>query len=264
MHNVEKSKFQKGQYVGYGGGAVWHIRNYGKGNWKATPQGNNKHQVFSCATLRDVSTQLETLNKNYSDEWRLASLASERKANPAPRKYRGKYPRRIASTSSAVKDGVYVFVLNDGTSHRVATRDLIAAGYQKQAPQPGEDFDFVLTALEATRKANPAKRPVPKKRAVSRPSQITKKAPTKRLVARRKIAAKKPVKGYFPNPLQEKMSVNKGKANFPYLVQRQNTENWNTSAAFKTKSEAFIFARELAAKYPRLPVRVMHYTGGPM
>ena len=36
MHNVEKSKFQKGMSVGYGGGAVWHIRNYGKGNWKAT------------------------------------------------------------------------------------------------------------------------------------------------------------------------------------------------------------------------------------
>lgn len=194
MHNVEKSKFQKGMYVGYGGGAVWHIRNYGKGNWKATPQGNNKHQVFSCATLRDVSTQLETLSAKPMD-------AAHRASNPAPRKYSGKYPRRIASTSSAVKDGVYVFVLNDGTSHRVATRDLIAAGYQKQAPQPGEDFDFILTAVDAARKTNPAKRPAPKKRAISRPSQITKKAPTKRLVARRKVAAKKPVKGYFPNPV---------------------------------------------------------------
>lgn len=115
MHNIEKSKFQKGQYVGYGGGAVWHIRNYGKGNWRATPQGNNKHQVFSCATLRDVSSQLETLN---------ALKAETVKTNPAPRK-----------------------------------------------------------------------------RAISRPSQITKKAPSKRLVARRKLAAKKPVKGYFPNPV---------------------------------------------------------------
>jgi len=120
MHNVEKSAFQKGQYVGYGGGAVWHIRNYGKGNWKATPQGNNKHSVFSCATLRDVSTQLETLSAKPMD----ANLTSARKANPATRK-----------------------------------------------------------------------------RAISRPSQVTKKAPTKRLVARRKAAAKKPVKGYFPNPI---------------------------------------------------------------
>ena len=119
MHNVEKSAFQKGQYVGYGGGAVWHIRSYGKGNWKATPQGNNKHSVFSCATLRDVSTQLETLSAKPMD----AALTSARKANPAPRK-----------------------------------------------------------------------------RAISRPSQVTKKAPTKRLVSRRKAAAKKPVKGYFPNP----------------------------------------------------------------
>ena len=128
MHNVEKSAFQKGQYVGYGGGAVWHIRNYGKGNWKATPQGNNKHQVFSCATLRDVSTQLETLSAKPMD----ANLTSARKANPATRK-----------------------------------------------------------------------------RAISRPSQVTKKAPTKRLVARRKAAAKKPVKGYFPNPNPKRSGIAK-------------------------------------------------------
>ena len=234
MHNVEKSKFQKGMYVGYGGGAVWHIRNYGKGNWKATPQGNNKHQVFSCATLRDVSTQLETLSAKPMD-------ATHRASNPAPRKYRGKYPRRIASTSSAVKDGVYVFVLNDGTSHRVATRDLIAAGYQKQAPQPGEDFDFVLTALEASRKTNPA----PRKRAISRPSQVTKKAPSKRLVARRKVAATKPVKGHFPNQRGKRE-----KAPFPFVVQtenRPNSNNWTDWIGCGKKETAFEYAKNLAA-----------------
>jgi len=195
MHNVEKSKFQKGMYVGYGGGAVWHIRNYGKGNWKATPQGNNKHQVFSCATLRDVSTQLETLSAKPMD-------ATHRAPNPAPRKYSGKYPRRIQSVGSA--GGETVFQLNDGSVYKVPTKMLIDLGYRNQSPGPGtdfdlmigNDFDYVQHAIKTVRKTNPA----PRKRAISRPSQVTKKAPTKRLVARRKKAAAKPVKGYFPNP----------------------------------------------------------------
>jgi len=194
----------------------------------------------------------------------------KRKANPAPRKRAAKRPPSL-----------YGAKMKHLESALSALNMLIDKGAEfpdaliKVSEATGVDSE-VLTAeydnywrawselSSAYRKTNPAKRPAPKKRAISRPSQITKKAPSKRLVARRKVAAKKPVKGYFPNPLQEKMSTNKGKANFPYLVQRQNTENWNTSAAFKTKSEAFIFARELAAKYPRLPIRVMHYTGGPM
>jgi len=164
---------------------------------RADYSGANDHKYrVTDLGANDPYKQTRLENGNFINHSRIKKM----KASPMPRKYRGKYPRRIASTSSAVKDGVYVFMLNDGSVHRIATRDLIAAGYQKQAPQPGEDFDFVLTALEATRKTNPAKRPAPKKRALSRPSQVTKKAPTKRLVARRKIAAKKPVKGHFPNP----------------------------------------------------------------
>lgn len=205
-----------------------------------------------------------------------------RKTNPAkPRTYRGKYPRRIQSVGSAGK-GETVFQLNDGSVYKVPTKMLIDLGYRNQSPGPGtdfdlmigNDFDYVQHAIKTAYKTNPAKRRksaapsgrtgLTRKQYVSRPSQASgHRAPSKRLTTRRKKALAAP-KGYFPNPLQEKMSINKGKSNFPYLVQRQNTENWNTSAAFKTKSEAFIFARELAAKYPRLPIRVMHYTGGPM
>lgn len=65
------------------------------------------------------------------------------------------------------------------------------------------------------------------------------------------------------NPLVKEAKSNK-KANFPYCVQTQNTENWNTSACFKMKTEAVEYARALSEKYPHLPIRVMHFAGGPM
>lgn len=111
MHNVEKSAFRKGEYIGYGGGDVWRIVKNGN-TWRATPRKDINLREFSASKLKEISAGLESLT------------APERKTNPATRK-----------------------------------------------------------------------------RAISRPSQVTKKAPTKRLVSRRKAAAKKPVKGYFPNPI---------------------------------------------------------------
>lgn len=178
MHNVEKSKFQKGMYVGYGGGAVWHIRNYGKGNWKATPQGNNKHQVFSCATLRDVSTQLETLNALKTDP-----QTGKRQNNPAKRQA---FPN-VATATRALKQAEKALADNPNMWPGAA------AGFKTVITKANK----YLAENSQTHKTNPA----PRKRAISRPSQVTKKAPSKRLVSRRKAAAKKPVKGYFPNPV---------------------------------------------------------------
>lgn len=223
---------------------------------------NDEPRIDFIASVKPPKIDMENLT--------FAKATTARKANPAPRKRAAKrapslYGAKMKHLESALS------ALNMLIDKGAEFPDAVI----KVSESTGIDSE-VLTAeydnywrawselSSAYRKTNPAKRPAPKKRAISRPSQVTKKAPSKRLVARRKVAAKKPVKGYFPNPLQEKMSTSKGKANFPYLVQRQNTENWNTSAAFKTKSEAFIFARELADKYPRLPIRVMHYTGGPM
>jgi hypothetical protein len=127
-------------------------------------------------------------------------------------------------------------------------------------------------------------------------SQSTRGKPTKRLVRRRKANTKA---GCFPNPrktaakpraktqivhfdidvnshnakrgsrtkvnpLQSHMSKSRKKANFPYCVETQPTENWNTTACFKEKTSAFEYAKALARQYPKLPIRVMHYAGGLM
>lgn len=52
------------------------------------------------------------------------------------------------------------------------------------------------------------------------------------------------------------------KSNFPYLVQRQNTENWNTSSAAVTLEAAMEDARAIAKRHPSLPVRIEHVAGG--
>lgn len=38
LHNIEKSAFRRGEYVGYGGGLVFHIRRDGR-DWFAIAQG---------------------------------------------------------------------------------------------------------------------------------------------------------------------------------------------------------------------------------
>ena len=251
MHNVEKSAFQKGQYVGYGGGAVWHIRNYGKGNWKATPQGNNKHQVFSCATLRDVSTQLETLSAKPMD----ANLTTTHKANPAPRKRAA-----IRATKNATVNVYEMY----GTRGEYAADILYRGKLLKQFA--GMDLAAIFRQVETwctnqgyairlndeTRRKNPA----PRKRAISRPSQVTKKAPTKRLVARRKAAAKKPVKGYFPNPRKKRDSY----AEFaPVEIQINTGAGWILYAAACDGESAKKLAKDLATlpKFKNVAIRVM-------
>lgn len=65
------------------------------------------------------------------------------------------------------------------------------------------------------------------------------------------------------NPLMPEAKSRKP-ANFPYGVETRATENWGLQAAFKEKARAIEYAHALAAQYPRLPVRVIHYTGGSM
>lgn len=56
----------------------------------------------------------------------------------------------------------------------------------------------------------------------------------------------------------------KERANFPYLVERRNTENWSTSKAFLEEAPAVAYAEQMEKLYPRVPWRVLHCTGGPM
>lgn len=108
-----------------------------------------------------------------------------------------------------------------------------------------------LAENSQTHKTNPA----PRKRALSRPSQITKKAPSKRLVARRKLAAKKPVKGYFPNPAKKPAPHSA----LPYCVQLEyEGRGWKTVAAFAAQIPAENHAHGIAKKFPDGPsIRVI-------
>lgn len=54
-HNIERSGFHRGQYVGYDGGGVWRIRKVGK-RWMATKDGVS----FTRTTLKEISEALET------------------------------------------------------------------------------------------------------------------------------------------------------------------------------------------------------------
>lgn len=54
------------------------------------------------------------------------------------------------------------------------------------------------------------------------------------------------------------------KANFPYIVEVKNTENWNSSMAYLSLDEAKEKAKALQAEYRCLPIRIKHCVGGPM
>lgn len=62
MHNIEKSAFRKGQYVGYSGCNTWRINktNSSFGNWCATTENSRMPHMFSF-TLREMSSKLETV-----------------------------------------------------------------------------------------------------------------------------------------------------------------------------------------------------------
>lgn len=69
LHNIEKSAFHKGQYVGYGAGLVWRIRrNPGRPGWKAYALLGWQARALgascpslSASRLQDMSAQLEAL-----------------------------------------------------------------------------------------------------------------------------------------------------------------------------------------------------------
>lgn len=90
---------------------------------------------------------------------------------------------------------------------------------------------------------------------IARPSQITRKKPTKRLVARRtaRVTTGAKVKGYFPNP------VKKAKSKFPFEVHYRSsdvTASWKAQAAFVSSTAAKNFAEALAQTYPAMSFRV--------
>jgi hypothetical protein len=82
----------------------------------------------------------------------------------------------------------------------------------------------------------------------ARPSQITKRKPTRRLVARRKRNVKK---GYYPNPDHAKFH------DLHYEVMaKTSTGKWLTISVFSKEVDAKQYARAYAKLHPRISVKV--------
>jgi hypothetical protein len=143
-----------------------------------------------------------------------------------------------------------------GRSKKILTNYNLPLTHSDRALTPravDELSDFVH------RQTNPAPRTGTKR--PRRASQITKKPPTTRLVARRKANSKA---GYFPNPLmpkvhrkQQKKNINHP-VNFPYGVEYLNpgTGHWNILSAFKELKHAKEYAQAWANANPKFSVRV--------
>ncbi len=71
MDNIEKSAFNRGEYVGYGGGLVWRIArsNSSFGNWTARPCEHTcgdsqtlRNTIIFAWRLKDLSAKLSAFN----------------------------------------------------------------------------------------------------------------------------------------------------------------------------------------------------------
>lgn len=109
-----------------------------------------------------------------------------------------------------------------------------------------------LRGALVTPRKNPAKRSY-----VSRPSQITKRAPTKRLRKRRAKNVAKPRKGFFPNPAPVKFMIvaRKSKAgpkmhfDGKNFSQRKEVEKFDTAVIAESKARRLIAAHPVLRKY---------------
>lgn len=62
LHNIEKSGFHHGEYIGYGAGTVWAIRRiFENDGWKATTCGDVLHPIICAKTLSELSAKLLAL-----------------------------------------------------------------------------------------------------------------------------------------------------------------------------------------------------------
>ncbi len=162
--------------------------------------------------------------------------------------YRGKYPSRIMEVSSHGRGKVVVYT-NSGERFEFSARD--TGGIM---PKPGEEISVYL---------KPKKNPAPKRKTsartqkaavgyVNRPSQITKKSPTKRLKIRRAKNLQSP-RGVFPNPLSAKkhyvIQAWKGPRMLGFVtmggrISTEFPEAWQ----FPTKKDAVYHAEKYAKK----------------
>lgn len=77
LHNIERSGFHRGEYVGYSCGEVWNIVKKPGGGWHAVIR-NKVDGVFTwCegATLTRVSEKLDTYHSTWSKDREARILA---------------------------------------------------------------------------------------------------------------------------------------------------------------------------------------------
>lgn len=87
MHNIEKSGFHKGEYVGYAAGTVWRISRSASG-WGAIARDHYPDSTYPAVlmarTLKDMSTKLDDLYKK-GEINNMQDAQRARAKNPAPR-----------------------------------------------------------------------------------------------------------------------------------------------------------------------------------
>lgn len=116
--------------------------------------------------------------------------------------------------------------------------------------------------VKKVKKAAPAKKRTTrgKNALINRVSQLTKKKPSARLVARRKKNLSSP-RGVFPNPMAAAsvMRRPKAQANFREYVVEKATENspWVQVAHFQKLPDAKEYANALSVKHPAAYIRVL-------
>ncbi len=227
----------------------------GKWCWLDSTRMSKTLVAARVKAANEIGTSIQNIKTSFANE--------TIKKNPAKRKIMAtakKSARKYDLFSVNVKGGAETQMNSSPLTHSQAV-----TMKSKLTNHPHRRLE-----LREVSKSNPAARKTVHRVGVSetayvrRPSQITRKTPTKRLVKRRvkKVAAPKATKGFFPNPIEKRVSVSKLKSNFPWGVQVQATENWDTRSAFKHKAEAVNYAQTIADAYPRLKIRVIHWTGG--
>lgn len=118
-HNIEKSGFHRGEYVGYGQGTVWRIKRYNDG-WSADPRDSQKLHRQTGKTLAELSTKIAGSQRDPGkrkktgwDEWLKnqseSSIREQLRETVVAQQYR--YTGRPADIATARKARVEAGVL---------------------------------------------------------------------------------------------------------------------------------------------------------
>lgn len=186
--------------------------------------GSAGYGIFTVPTRMETASMLAAY---YDDEVR------EARSNPAQRMTEDQIER-------------YAEQAMNGLDRRYMKGELTEAQYEKAVRELNEKTKRMYAG---DTRSNPAKRPskktrpvihragLPKSGYVNRPSQITRKAPSKRLKKRRVLA---PRRGVFPNPLPP----------LTYRVDFKTTRGgWKPLGYFPTQAQAVDYAKAINRKH---------------